>query len=312
MNASDIGQVIKGASSQTANLTEWQNSSGTVLGSIGADGKLSLNITAGARESIANFTVSDAGKDKFFFYNSTNGASRFQPSFGGYTDSAAIASLSFVGFTSAARDTSTSEPALIYFNAVRSSSATDPANGTLTAIANRPLYAFGSYPGVGNVTYMQMSALGLIGIGNDLQASAQLHIQSSTTSTITQKIQAIASQTANLTEWQNSSGTVLAYVEKAGLVKSSGRKQAVRVVSTDTTLTLNDEVVVFTASATATLPQALGTGQVYSIAPESNSGAIVVVEGNSTDTIDGELNQTLDDTMAIDVKDYAIGKWIII
>lgn len=37
-SASTVGQIIKGAASQTANLTEWQNSSATVLGSVDASG----------------------------------------------------------------------------------------------------------------------------------------------------------------------------------------------------------------------------------------------------------------------------------
>jgi len=38
-SASDIGMIVKGASSQSANLQEWQNSSGTVLASVNASGQ---------------------------------------------------------------------------------------------------------------------------------------------------------------------------------------------------------------------------------------------------------------------------------
>jgi len=44
-SASTVGVIIKGAASQTANLTEWQDSAGTVLGSIGSGGALSARIT---------------------------------------------------------------------------------------------------------------------------------------------------------------------------------------------------------------------------------------------------------------------------
>ena len=39
-SASTIGLVVRGAGSQTANLTEWQDSTGTVLSRIGAGGEL--------------------------------------------------------------------------------------------------------------------------------------------------------------------------------------------------------------------------------------------------------------------------------
>jgi hypothetical protein len=40
--ATTIAQVIRGATSQSANLTEWQNSSGTVLGSVDKDGRITV------------------------------------------------------------------------------------------------------------------------------------------------------------------------------------------------------------------------------------------------------------------------------
>lgn len=43
--ATDIGAVIKGATSQTANLQEWQNSAGTALSSVRSDGRLWVNST---------------------------------------------------------------------------------------------------------------------------------------------------------------------------------------------------------------------------------------------------------------------------
>lgn len=41
--ASNIGMVIRGAASQTGNLTEWQNSAGTVLAKIDASGNVGIN-----------------------------------------------------------------------------------------------------------------------------------------------------------------------------------------------------------------------------------------------------------------------------
>jgi hypothetical protein len=46
--ATDIGAVVKGAASQTANLQQWQNSSGTVLSSISSSGRLAINTSSDA------------------------------------------------------------------------------------------------------------------------------------------------------------------------------------------------------------------------------------------------------------------------
>ena len=42
-SSGNAGIIVKGVSSQTANLQEWQNSAGTVLSSINASGQLELN-----------------------------------------------------------------------------------------------------------------------------------------------------------------------------------------------------------------------------------------------------------------------------
>lgn len=61
INPSNKGIVVKAAASQTANLQEWQNSSGTVLASISSDGSISTitNVTvSGDIASSGNVTVS--------------------------------------------------------------------------------------------------------------------------------------------------------------------------------------------------------------------------------------------------------------
>jgi hypothetical protein len=59
-NAGNIPMTLRGAASQTANLQEWQNSAGTVLGSMSASGQFTisnfLNINA-SNTGIAQFGV---------------------------------------------------------------------------------------------------------------------------------------------------------------------------------------------------------------------------------------------------------------
>ncbi|MDD5262275.1 MAG: hypothetical protein PHD76_10565 [Methylacidiphilales bacterium] len=52
-NPTYIGQIVKGAASQTANLTQWQNSSGTVLAKIDANGNFTTNGNATVTGSMA-------------------------------------------------------------------------------------------------------------------------------------------------------------------------------------------------------------------------------------------------------------------
>ena len=65
--ASTVGLSVKAAASQTANLQEWQNSAGTVLGKITADGGAnfagtSVDITA----STGNFTIRNSGTTAYY------------------------------------------------------------------------------------------------------------------------------------------------------------------------------------------------------------------------------------------------------
>lgn len=62
-NASYSAAIVKGAGSQTANLQEWQNSAGTVLASIGADGTLNAPLVTNAQVGTTyTLVLSDAGK----------------------------------------------------------------------------------------------------------------------------------------------------------------------------------------------------------------------------------------------------------
>jgi hypothetical protein len=65
--ASNRPVTIKGAASQTGNLTEWQNSAGTVIGKITADG--GVNLASGSvdiRESSGNFTIRNSGTTAYY------------------------------------------------------------------------------------------------------------------------------------------------------------------------------------------------------------------------------------------------------
>jgi hypothetical protein len=122
-------------------------------------------------------------------------------------------------------------------------------------------------------------------------------------------------QRANATEEQTNSiiyGVMASSIAGQSLrinatVETFGRKPAVAIKSTDYTLTTNDEVVVFTATAIATLPAATGSRQTYRIVCR---GGELTIEGNASDTIKGELQQYLyEDSDDLIITDTETGIW---
>jgi hypothetical protein len=150
-------------------------------------------------------------------------------------------------------------------------------------------------------------------------------------------------QVANLAEWQNYLGEALAYVDAAGhgfftlaagatdsvVIESSGvlQKRTIdsRVWSATTlhnlnilektsnyTLTSSDDLVYANSASnfTLTLPDATGSGKVYYI--KNVNTATITVDGDGSDTIDGETTQTVYENECLVVVDYVANKWMIV
>jgi hypothetical protein len=69
-----MGQVIKGASGQTANLQEWQDSSATVLASIGSTG----NVGIGTASPVGKLEVQTVDANRYIRFKAPNGEERFE------------------------------------------------------------------------------------------------------------------------------------------------------------------------------------------------------------------------------------------
>ena len=152
------------------------NGNGRFSSSLNVGGELRIDVTSAAttRESIIKAFVSDNSTDMFGVANGTNTDARFIPTFFNYS-SGTYGALVFRGLMSSAADSGTG--ALLSFQTFITTSSSDPNNGTFTAPAVRPLFAFNG----GNTTYMQMFANGNIGLNTTTDiASAQLHITSTT------------------------------------------------------------------------------------------------------------------------------------
>jgi len=152
------------------------NGNGRFSSSLNVGGELRIDVTSAAttRESIIKAFVSDNSTDMFGVANGTSTDARFIPTFFNYSQGT-YGGLVFRGLMSSAADSGTG--ALLSFQTFITTSSSDPNNGTFTAPAVRPLFAFNG----GNTTYMQMFANGNIGLNTTTDiASAQLHITSTT------------------------------------------------------------------------------------------------------------------------------------
>ena len=90
--------------------------------------------------------------------------------------------------------------------------------------------------------------------------------------------------------------TVFAHYNKTSSVFAPGLNNTVVIKTTDFTLTNNDGTVLMnnTSTATTTLPTAVGiTGQIYNIKKINSAAANVVIDADGSETIDGELTETI-------------------
>lgn len=105
--------------------------------------------------------------------------------------------------------------------------------------------------------------------------------------------QGTGTNTVNLVEFITSSNSVLFAVTGAGATLTTGRQYAYTSKSANYTATARDEVIVVTATATITLPTAVGcTGQRYYIG-NIGSGITVTVNTTASQTINGAATQTI-------------------
>jgi hypothetical protein len=155
--------------------------------------------TASLQETLFRARVSDAGTDEFSIINNTASDGFFSPLMKGYVQSTATQpAMSFIGQVTSGVDSGT-VPVLV-FDARQSSAV----------LATRPVIAFRSYA----TTYMSIAAGGNVGIGITAPL-AKLHVVGSADDEQL-IVKGYSSQTANLQEWQASTGTALAYISSAG------------------------------------------------------------------------------------------------
>ena len=210
--------VVKGYASQTANLQEWQNSSGTVLASIKPTGAISFASDVWQTDSLSNLKLLFENTG-YTYYKATNHIFRNSSdnevlkidNNGALTNT--IKSASSIGLIVKGAASQTANLQEWQESAGGLLARVDQNGGVHGAFLNVAQSANGI---ASNGTYaIRFNGL-LLNIGTAQTTGAQLTVTNATTTNVGLVVKGAASQTANLQEWQNSAGTVLASVGPTG------------------------------------------------------------------------------------------------
>jgi hypothetical protein len=228
--ATTIGAVVRGAASQTANLTEWQDSSGTSLARINSAGSFiapfsfigpSASAISSVNIGVIPSSASNSGiivrgaasqtADLQQWQNSAGTVKAKINSAGDLTAPSVNATWSMASYAGSASVV----PIFIQGAASQTASLQEWKNSSGTVLAN--VSAGGSL----------ISQSGRL-IAGGAAGAGRLDIQTSSTTQVASTIRGSASQTADLTQWQDSTQAVLAKVDSAGnltaasIIKSGG------------------------------------------------------------------------------------------
>ena len=289
---STISLRIKGTATQTADLQQWQNSAGTVLASVATSGYLTvtgigvgpegIQSNASVGINIANFTNSSQ------LAVSTGGAS--------YLGIVVRGAASQTGDLQQWQDSTGTVLAKIMSNGSFFVNATGTSNDPIT-IQRASATRFKVDP-YGNVFASALTA------GNIVTsiAGTTVGIYTNTASSIGLIVRGTASQTADLQEWQDSNGTVLAKVDASGNITATsfvggltGNVSGNASTATALATPRNINGVAFDGSAAITItaanPNALTIGTGLSGTSYTGSGAVTIAIDSTVSTLTG--TQTL-------------------
>jgi hypothetical protein len=238
--ATTKGMIVQGFASQTANLQEWQDSTGTVFASIDSLGR--LGIGAASTDTSEAIKLANNKVISFSFANPASGSAFFLKA-------------------------DTSDQGQIFTSSFAKSIL---INGSSILLNN--------------------ASGGKVSI-NEVNPDGQLQVTTNATTTKGLTIKGTASQTANLQEWQNSTGTALATITSSGVATFSGIATAISAIKTTAyTITTNDSIVLTDTSSgdfAVTLPAASGViiGRQFTV--KSTTTGTATVTAAVSDTIDG-------------------------
>lgn len=237
-SASLVGVIVKGAASQTADLHQWQNSSGTVLARVDASGGVRLDTSStntspfGVAGQIRLYNTSNTNSNYTQIENYANTAISSGITFqntdwtnnygrvvigtrsaAGFNTNAFIVPSGGGFFTST--NTAASVVATIRGAASQTANLQEWQDSSSTVLAH--IRTDGRYSGDSVlVNYAQSRALTGAYIDFLNFASSVAIVGRTTTTAPNLIIRQMASQTADMQQWQNSAGTVLASITSSG------------------------------------------------------------------------------------------------
>lgn len=276
---SDYGLVVRGRSGQTANLQEWQNSGGTVLASVTNDGRLTVG-TSTADSDDAWLTVRKDASDHL------NSVQHLQTAAGGQ------------GYQNKIIIKKTYSDGSSTTGAIVGSVDGVTSNGTSEFTAGSLQFTHGSVAGRGNLSLytsnsstltkaMSIDHEGRLYVGNTSPSTnARLFVDVQTANLVGSIIQGAASQTANLQEWQNNAGTVLASISAGGNLEVidatvNGNLVVDGTATFNGTLTVNGHIISGNTSGSTTIAAgvAAGVGASASISGNDTAGTVTLTTG---------------------------------
>jgi hypothetical protein len=328
-SASVIGAVIRGAASQSANLQEWQNSAGTILAAVDFGGKIISNPTGTGYLQLGDGTISKTAGSGFNFTSGLNNISsiginttaanstplqvranailfgdlfQLQASggtvIGGRNINAQIYTGSTAPLTTAVGGTiqsiATGANPLVTMASAHNLAVGDRVTlaGTTGSTYNGT-FIVATVPLTTTFTITSALTTGQASPAGTVSVDAQTSITPRSAATIGVLVKGVASQTANLQEWQNSSGTVVGSISNAGAMNLTARLLITAQNSGSTALFLQAwnnaqtaDLMLYRNSAGSVLGGSNALAQIYtgSTAPLTTAvgGATTATSGDGT------------------------------
>jgi hypothetical protein len=236
-NAAHIGAIVRGAASQTANLQEWQNSAGTAQSWINSAGSFLVNggsyIENTGRTFINSSSAAYIPLTVRGTTSQTGNLQEWQNSAGtvlSHITSGGLFRTSTVGNAIGSLTGGSTWGGFVPVLEIR---ANNTANSGLNIFTNTsPIIRAFDSSGNSRGAWNNDGSI-VVGPSNTKLGTLSVYVDASTT--VGQIVRGAASQTANLQEWQDSAGSVLAKVT------SSGENWAAVFVTNNGRLTISEQ-----------------------------------------------------------------------
>jgi hypothetical protein len=303
VNTTDLGLLVKGVSGQTASLQEWQNNTGTILAEVDELGNASFGATNPTPITGTGRGIYIGGANNATIY--MNGVKQW-------------------------RITSTSSGSFTYRNETDNVNAFEIRNTGVMGVGMGS--QFSSMTNVGKLaindqgsTGSQRTALSLSNLGTaNLSTEVRLdfNLKDSGSAVDGDVMARVRTGITDLTDGSSDGSLIFQTrvndtltdrltLNDGGVKANASFTLPYRAITALRTLDATDYTVDCTANSfTVTLPTAVGiTGRIYQI---NNSGTgTITVDANGTETINGDLTQTLSQHEQITVQSTG-SNWILI